>query len=112
MSNKYKKLKKDIAAFPYPVFGLRKSVYDLEYVDHYEEDGRFTICYQSSNRLPYSFFGRNVHTLSQYKQETTKCRCILMNASHLLGCLFMHKSVKCDCKFTCLRPKVAIDVRE
>jgi hypothetical protein len=63
MSGKYKKLKKDIAVCPYPVFGLRKSVYDLEYVDHYEEKGWFTISYQSSNRQPYSFSGRNVHTL-------------------------------------------------
>jgi hypothetical protein len=50
MFDKHKKLEEDIAAFPYPVFGLRESVYDLEYVDHYEEKGWFTICYQSSSR--------------------------------------------------------------
>jgi hypothetical protein len=50
MSDKHKKLEEDIAACPYPVFGLQESVYDLEYVDHYEEEGRFTICYQSRSR--------------------------------------------------------------
>ncbi len=63
MSDKHKKLEEDIAAFSYPVFGLREGVYDLKYVDHYEEKGWFTISYQSSNRLPYNFSGRNVHTL-------------------------------------------------
>jgi hypothetical protein len=50
MSDKHKKLEEDIAACPYPLFGLQESVYDLEYVDHYEEEGRFTICYQSRSR--------------------------------------------------------------
>lgn len=64
MFGKYKKLKKDIAAFPYPVFGLRKSVYDLAYVEHYEDDGRFTIYYQSRSKPPYQFFGRSLWTFS------------------------------------------------
>jgi hypothetical protein len=45
-----KKLEEDIAACPYPVFGLRESIYDLEYRGHYEEEGQFTICYQSRSR--------------------------------------------------------------
>jgi hypothetical protein len=64
MSDKHKKLEEDIAAFPYPVFGLRESVYDLEYVDHYEEEGRFTICYQSRSKPPYRLSGRSLYTVS------------------------------------------------
>ena len=64
MSDKQKKLEEDIAAFPYPVFGLRESVYDLEYVDHFEEEGRFTICYQSRSKPPYQFSDRSLWTVS------------------------------------------------
>ena len=64
MSDKHKKLEEDIAACPYPVFGLRESVYDLEYVDHYEEEGRFTICYQSRSKSPYQLSSRSLWTVS------------------------------------------------
>jgi hypothetical protein len=60
MSDKHKRLKEDLAACPYPVFGLRECVYDLEYVDHYEEEGRFTICYQSSSRPLYQLFEHGI----------------------------------------------------
>ncbi len=64
MSNKHKKLEEDIAACPYPVFGLQESVYDLEYVDHYEEEGRFTICYQSRSKPLYRLSSRSLWTFS------------------------------------------------